>query len=273
MRLGLGAKFTLTVLTILAGTMAANTLLFSRDIDSLPRRATGRTRPRARAPDFAGQPGCHIGLRFSAAQRLHPRGVFTTGCRLWRDRESAGRADKLLYQRLRSFDQEASRSGETERHTAAAAGTGRRGRIDPAGVSDHSQQCGAGAFSARYQPAIAAKRISPAIDHSDTGVDRHRSVSERGDPCGVSVQRPLSDPKADRRVGESRARPIRARGSEVFGRAGIARAGIQCHDRRSQAGAGQAASPGELRRPDRPAQPDDGSRSNQHGNQPRQAFR
>jgi hypothetical protein len=72
MRLGLGAKFTLTVLVILAGTMAANTLYFLDTSTRFPRKAARRTRPRARAPDFAGQPGGDTGIRSSAVERLHP---------------------------------------------------------------------------------------------------------------------------------------------------------------------------------------------------------
>src|SRR5688572_32842314 len=47
---------------------------FSAHVEQLPRAAARGTRPRARTPDFAHQPGSDTRLRFSPAQRLHARG-------------------------------------------------------------------------------------------------------------------------------------------------------------------------------------------------------
>jgi hypothetical protein len=134
MRLGLGAKFTLAVLTILAATMAANTYYYLETSNRFYEQQLVERGSRARAPDFAGEPGSDLGVRLPAAQQLHPRGVVAAGCGLWRDRESAGNADKFLYQRFRSLDQEIRGSGKTAGHTEAAGKTPRPARTDTARV-------------------------------------------------------------------------------------------------------------------------------------------
>ncbi len=140
MRLGVGAKFTLIVLVILAGTMAANTLYFLRTSSSFHEqqliergRALGRLisliSPEAilgfdflllndYTREVSSQPDVVYGVIVS------PQGVPISSY--------IDDADPLIKQRLEPA---------VERHIEAAAGAGRPGRADPARVSDHPQRC------------------------------------------------------------------------------------------------------------------------------------
>ena len=199
MRLGLGAKFTLAVLTILACTMAANTFYFLETSTRFhERQLVERGRALGRlislvSPDailgfdflllndytreVSSQPDVVYGVIVS------PQGVPISSY--------INDADPLIKTRLEA----------TDRTTyQAAAKTGRRSRTHPVGISNHAQQRPPGAVPGRYQPRSAGKRIPPAIVNSDTGADRPRLVSERGDSLGVPLQRSVSDPQTDRRI-------------------------------------------------------------------------
>ncbi len=224
MRLGLGAKFTLTVLVILAGTMAANTLYFLRTSSSFHEqqliergRALGRlislVSPEAilgfdflllndYTREVSSQPDVVYGVIVS------PQGVPISSY--------VDRADPLIKQRLA-----AAKSPDVMKLLQRLDGHAELIQLEfPITHNDVLL----GRFLVGMSRQSLQKRVPPPDGYPGPGRDGHRSVPEHGDLRGVPVQRAVSDSQADRRIARGRARPVHGRGSEVRRRARPARA-------------------------------------------------